>query len=46
MDVDGELMGGGCECMWWVVNEVVVGYMVIQRWLHTHKLLVTVYINQ
>ena len=32
MDVDGELTGGGCECMWWVVNEVVVADT---RWLHT-----------
>ena len=39
MDADGELTGGGCECMWWVVNEVVVGDMVIQRWLHSCKLL-------
>ena len=38
MDVDGELTGGGCECMWWVVNEVVVADT---RWLRTHKLLVS-----
>ena len=31
MDGDGDLTGGGCECVWWVVNEVVVGDT---RWLH------------